>query len=78
VTSQNKRDMVYGRRGGGWVDGAGATTDGPGCDVCGAPMLAGQKRRHAMCGPRCPTCGHPEDLIANVAKHRAEHAEAAR
>jgi hypothetical protein len=44
------RDIRYGRRGGGWVpDGATpAQFDRP-CELCGTPMVAGQRHRHIAC-----------------------------
>lgn len=56
----SRTDLVFGRRGGGWVpDGHVTVTTGPPCDVCGRPMLLGQRRRHHVCddsslvGRRC-------------------------
>jgi len=63
------RDMRYGRRGGGWSDGNGTNLNGPPCEVCGAPMLGGQKRRHGTCSPPLECCGQPHDVVGDVAIH---------
>lgn len=69
--------MRYGRRGGGWVpSGAPLATKAPRlCEVCGFPMLVGQKRRHVVCSPQLPCCGAFEDAVPDVAKHRRDHAD---
>lgn len=69
------RDLVYGRRGGGWSDSSGIV-DGPPCEVCRGPMLGGQRRRHGVCSPRLDCCGAYEDLLGStIAKHQAAHRE---
>jgi hypothetical protein len=74
--SQAQRDMVYGRRGGGWTDGTGAATaDAPRCEVCGRPMVAGQRKRHGICSPPMACCGAPEDLVRDKALHAKQHTE---
>ena len=70
------RDLRYGRRGGGWRDDAAPRLIGRPCEVCGRPMLVGQKTRHYVCSPRLPCCGRPADLIGNdaaIARHIAAH-----
>jgi hypothetical protein len=53
VSAQNRRDAVYGRRGGGWKDTAKPADldSAPRCDVCDRPMVAGQASRHVGCEP---------------------------
>lgn len=71
-------DLRYGRRGGGWVpSGARSTTAAAPrlCEVCGFPMLVGQKRRHVVCSPQLACCGAFEDAVPDLAKHRRDHAE---
>lgn len=71
------RDLVYGRRGGGWKEG-GPLDMSPRCEECGEPMVGGQKRRHGVCSPRLECCGAYEDLLGpgvTVEKHRADHRE---
>lgn len=72
----SSRDLLYGRRGGGWADGAGNKLTGPACEVCREPMLGGQRRRHAVCSPRLECCGAFEDLLGTtVAAHGKAHRE---
>lgn len=50
--SQQRRDAVYGRRGGGWADDGTASTPldrYPTCRVCGQPLTAGQRGVHHLC-----------------------------
>lgn len=71
-----KTDKLYGRQGGRFRDeGAEPTLDGPPCNVCGRPMIVGQKLRHGVCSPPLACCGWPEDLVGDRAKHAAQHAE---
>lgn len=51
-------------------------TSGPPCEVCGGPMLAGQRRRHAVCSPRLECCDTHEDLVPDLVEHRLDHVEA--
>lgn len=68
------RDLVYGRRGGGWKDGDPLDTS-PRCEVCGDPMVAGQKRRHGVCSPRLECCGAYTDLVGPLDVHAKAHRE---
>lgn len=52
--SRESLDMRYGRQGGRIVPYDGTSPRGdraPRCDVCGGPMLCGQRNRHHMCDP---------------------------
>ena len=69
------RDLVYGRRGGGWRDNGAAPETARACAVCGGPMLGGQQRRHGVCSPLLACCGHHEDLVGDLARHVKQHAE---
>ncbi len=66
-------DKLYGRQGGRIVQGPITTHDGPPCNICSSPMIAGQKHRHAVCSPPMPCCDYPSDLVQNKAKHTADH-----
>lgn len=77
MSRQNARDMRYGRRGGGWIDGTLDTSTAPSCEVCGGPMLGGQRRRHGVCSPRLDCCGAYTDLVGDMAKHVKAHQEIA-
>jgi hypothetical protein len=50
---------------------------GPPCAECGRPMLGGQRKRHGVCSPRLRCCGAHEDLVPDLMKHAADHADAA-
>lgn len=50
-------------------------TSGPPCEVCGRPMLGGQRRRHGICSPKLSCCGAFEDLVPDIVEHRRQHAE---
>lgn len=52
-------------------------TSGPPCEVCGLPMLAGQKARHGVCSPKLSCCGSHQDLVGDIDEHHRQHAEAA-
>lgn len=68
-------DLRYGRQGGRISSGAPRSrAAGPPCQVCGQPMVAGQRVRHSVCSPTVPCCGWPIDLIPDLAKHQADHA----
>jgi hypothetical protein len=52
MSTQQSRDMMYGRQGGRIVPFEGRPTlTGRPCATCGQPMLATQKERHFMCDP---------------------------
>jgi hypothetical protein len=77
LMTTTSRDLRYGRRGGGWADTPQRPrVTGRPCDVCSQPMVVGQRSRHFMCSPPAPCCGHPIDLIPDMAKHRADHSSA--
>jgi len=75
VSKQNARDLHYGRRGGGWSDAI--PSEARACEVCGGPMLGGQRRRHGVCSPRLECCGAFVDLVPDLDKHAKAHAEVA-
>ena len=49
-------------------------TEGPPCQECGRPMLAGQKKRHGVCSPKLSCCDAHVDLV-DLKPHMAQHAE---
>lgn len=51
-------------------------TQGPPCNVCGMPMLGGQKKRHGVCSPKLPCCDAHEDLVGDLREHAKQHREA--
>lgn len=49
-----KTDLLYGRRGGYFAPDNYTPTDiagAPVCDVCGSPMIVGQRQSHFICDP---------------------------
>ncbi len=50
------RDVRYGRRGGGWIDGPQRTA-WPLCDLCDRPLTVGQHGRHLVCAGLVPAAG---------------------
>lgn len=59
--TSDARDLVYGRRGGGWADDPdGVDVSGPPCAICREPMVVGQRNTHLLCcaaqGGRTPVC----------------------
>lgn len=75
MSSQRTRDVVYGRRGGRWSDSPVSRVPAKRCEVCGLPMLVGQKDRHGVCSPPLDCCGAPVDLVGDVVAHRRMHLE---
>ena len=75
MTRQNARDLAFGRRGGGWAENSAPADRGRPCQVCGKPMLAGQRNRHGVCSPRLECCGAYTDLVPGLDKHAKAHAE---
>lgn len=47
----------------------------PRCEVCGGPMMLGQRRYHFACSPPLSCCGVPVDLVPDPVKHKREHLE---
>lgn len=74
MSAQNARDLAFGRRGGGWSD-ADVEAIVRSCEVCGRPMLGGQRKRHGVCSSRLECCGAYTDLVRDIDKHAADHAE---
>ena len=74
MSAQNRRDLAFGRRGGGWSDADASAVIRP-CGECGRPMLGGQRHGHGVCSPRLPCCGAYTDLVPDLDKHAAAHAE---
>lgn len=65
-------DSIYGRRGGRFLpDGYEATdfANARRCNVCGRPMVVGQKVRHFICSPIAECGCGPVDLLSPKHHH---------
>lgn len=65
-----RTDLAYGRGGGRYAPmNPGVDLNGPRCEMCGQPMVLGQRSTHFLCTPPAECCSWPTGLLGPKHTH---------